>query len=896
MKRILISLFFCTIGALLQAQTPVRLRCEHLTAPLGIDTPEPRLSWQLEDDRYGALQQAYRIIVGADSAAVVSGRGDMWDTQRVASDNMLVCYGGNPVKPFTKYYWKVEIWDKENKAQASGVASFETGMMGMENWRGNWISDGHGLHGKSIHDKSAPYFRKEFALSKKIRSARAYIAVAGLYELYINGQRVGDHRLDPMYTRFDRRNLYVTYDVTAHLQNGANALGVLLGNGWYNHQSTAVWYFDRAPWRNRPAFCMDVRITYEDGSVETVVTGNDWKTSPSPLIFNSIYTAEQYDARLEQPGWNEQGFDDSEWGRITWRAAPSQHIVSQQLHPVRLVAKIPVRSVRKIDDCTYHYDLGRNISGVSELRVRGEAGTVITLEHAELLDKEGRIDMSNIDAHYRPSDDSDPFQKDRFILGGNGEEVFMPRFNYKGFQYVEVKSSKPIELTEDNLTGWFMHSDVPPIGTFETSNSLINKIWQATNNAYLSNLFGYPTDCPHREKNGWTGDGHIAIETALYNFDGITVYEKWLADHRDEQQPNGVLPAIIPTSGWGYHWANGLDWTSTIAIIPWSMYEFYGDSRLLRDCYESIKRYVDHVTDRYPDGLTDWGLGDWVPVKSKTPVEFTSSVYYYVDAMILARAAKLFGKQDDHVKYTALAGKIRKAVNDKYLDRETGLYGEGVQTELSVPLQWEIVPGEYRQQVADHLAKRVIADGKHIDVGLLGSKAILNALSENGYADLAFEVASQQTYPSWGYWIANGATTLYENWTIGSGHDASLNHIMFGEIGAWFYKALGGIRIDREAPGFKQILLQPNFVKGLDFSKTSYESPYGKITSNWERKRKAIRYQVIIPPNSKAGLSIPAGYKLSKARLASGEPVTPALSGDRYELPAGSYLLDISPM
>ena len=894
--KTLLTVLLCIAGIFSHAQIkPVKLQCEHLVNPLGIDTPEPRLSWQLQDNRYGALQQAYRIVVGTDSVSVAAGTGNMWSTQQITSDEMLVCYVGQTVSPFTKYYWKVDVWDKDNEIRTSDVASFETGMMHINNWKGAWISDGHELQGKNIHDKTAPYFRKEFMPSKKVKSARAYIAVAGLYELYINGEKIGNHRLDPMYTRFDRRNLYVTYDVTSNLQNGNNAFGVLLGNGWYNHQSTAVWYFDRAPWRNRPVFCMDVRVVYDDGTTETFVTDNSWKTSPSPLIFNSIYTAEHYDARLEQPGWNKPGFDDAGWERITLRAAPSQNIVSQQLYPIRNVEKIPAQSVKKIDDYTYHYDLGRNISGVTEFRVEGEAGTIITLEHAEVLDGNGRINMRNLNEHYRPTDDSDPFQKDIFILSGKGEEVFMPKFNYKGFQYVEVKSSKPIELTKDNLTGWFMHSDVPPIGSFETSSSLINKIWQATNNAYLSNLFGYPTDCPHREKNGWTGDGHIAIETALYNYDAITVYEKWLADHRDEQQPNGVLPAIIPTSGWGYHWANGLDWTSTIAIIPWSIYEFYGDSRLLRDCYENMKRYVDHVTDRSPDGLTDWGLGDWVPVKSRTPVEFTSSIYYYVDATILANAAKLFDRQDDYQKYTALAEKIKKAVNDKYLDTETGLYGAGVQSELSVPLQWGIVPEAYRQKVAGNLAKRVIADGTHIDVGLLGSKAILNALSENGYADLAFSVASQQTYPSWGYWIAEkGATTLYEAWAVEPGKETSLNHIMFGEIGAWFYKALGGIRIDQQAPGFKNTLLKPQFVKGLNFSKVVYDSPYGEITSNWERKGKTINYKVIIPANTKAEFYVPDGYVLKKAQLTSGEKVElKRISEQVFELVAGSYQLEL---
>jgi len=902
MKKTVIITFIVNafiISGLTFAQHPANLRCEYLTNPLGIDSPSPRLTWLLNDTRYGAVQHAYRIIVGTDSAAVARGQGNSWDTGQVSSDKMLAVYQGVTLQPFTKYYWQVRLWDKDNAELTSAVVSFETGMMNADNWKGAWISDGHGLNGKSIDVKPAPYFRKQFEVSKKIRSARAYIAVAGLYELYINGEKIGNHRLDPMYTRFDRRTLYVTYDVTHQLQNGQNAIGVLLGNGWYNHQSTAVWFFDRAPWRDRPTFCMDLHITYDDGTNEIIVTDNSWQTNLSPVIFNSIYTAEHYDARLEQSGWNTAGFDDSEWNPrrnpVILRATPSQHIVSQQLHPIRNVERIAAQSVKQMNDTTWIFNLGRNIAGVSEFNVKGEAGTVIRLKHAEVLDKDGWPDMTNIEAHYRPTDDSDPFQTDIFILSGKGEETFMPRFNYKGFQYVQVTGNKPLQLTTANLTGWFMHSDVPPVGKIETSNPLIDKIWWAANNSYLSNLFGYPTDCPQREKNGWTGDSHIAIETALYNFDGITVYEKWMADHRDEQQPNGVLPSIIPSSGWGYEWGNGPDWTSSIAIIPWNIYLFYGDSHLLAACYDNIRRYVDRITETAPDGLTSWGLGDWIPVKSTTPVEFTSSVYYYVDATILANAAKLFGYQADYKKYTALALQIKEAINAKYLNRETGIYGQGVQTELSVPLQWGVVPDDMRAKVAANLAHRVEADNKHLDVGLLGTKAILNALSENGYADLAYTLAAQQDFPSWGWWMVNGATTLYENWPIDATRDLSMNHIMFGEVSAWFFKALGGIKPDPEQPGFRNIMLSPNFVSGLTHANVSYRSPYGEIVSKWERKKNVITYAVTIPANCTARLCLPEKIQVRKIMLADGKTniTLQQNPGNEYHLVAGSYIIEL---
>lgn len=852
---IFITLFFLVSQVQGFALPPIQsdgLRCEYLKNPLGIDNPTPRFTWAITDSRKGAKQTAYQLWVDTDSMKVANETGDEWNTGKIVSGNNLVVYKGKALQPFTKYYWKVIVWDKDGvKATQASVSSFEMGMMDMKNWKGAWISDS-----RDVNLKPAPYFRKGFSTNKKIKSARAYIAASGLYELYLNGKKVGNHRLDPMYTRFDRRTLYITYDVTANLQDGKNAIGVLLGNGWYNHQSTAVWFFHEAPWRNRPTFCLDLRITYEDDTQEVISSGKDWKTTLSPVIFNSIYTAEHQDARLAKEGWNTPDYNDKEWKEVIFRAAPSQNIVAQAMAPVRNVEEIPAKSLKKLNDTTYLFDLGRNISGVSQLKVKGAAGTVVRLKHAERLNPDGSGDMSNIDIHYRPTDNQDPFQVDVYTLSGKGEETFMPHFNYKGFQYVELTCAQPLELSKESLAGYFMHSDVAPIGQVNTSNPVMNQIWWATNNSYLSNLFGYPTDCPQREKNGWTGDAHIAIETGLYNFDGITVYEKWLADHRDEQQANGVLPSIIPTSGWGYEWGNGPDWTSTIAIIPWNVYLFYGDTKILADNYDNMKRYVDYIQTIAPKHLTTWGLGDWVPVKSKTPVEFTSSVYYFVDATIVAKTAKLLGKTADAEYYAVLAKKIKDAINEKYLDKEKGIYGSGVQTELSVPLQWGIVPDDMKTKVAASLAAKVKAENNHIDVGLLGTKAILNALSENGYADLAYVVASQETFPSWGWWIKNGATTLYENWPIDAKSDISMNHIMFGEIGAWMYKALGGIKPDEKIPGFKNVLLEPHFVYGLDSFEAKHDSPHGIIVSSWKRIENTIAYNFTIPANTTATLRL----------------------------------------
>ncbi len=687
-----------------------------------------------------------------------------------------------------------------------------------------------------------------------------------------------------MYTRFDRRNLYVTYDVTAALRTGKNAVGVLLGNGWYNFQSQAVWDFERAPWRNRPAFCLDIRIRYSDGTEETITSDNSWKTHTGPLTYNSIYTGEHYDARREMPGWNSADFDDSKWHQPANRQSPSPHIVSQAMQPIRNVEKILPVSMKKLNDTTYLFDLGRNFSGVSQVTLDGDSNTIVRVIHAERLGKDGLPDQSNVDYFLaKPTRKEDPFATDIYRLNGRGPETFMPLFNYKGFQYVELASNKPIHPAKESVAGYFMHSDVAQTGSIKTSNDLINKIYAATNASYLSNLFGYPTDCPQREKNGWTGDAHIASETGLFNFDGITVYEKWLADHRDEQQPNGVLPSIVPSDGWGYEWGNGPDWTSTIAIIPWNVYLFYGDSKILRDNYLNVRRYADHINEVYPSGLTTWGLGDWAPVKSKTPVEFTSSVYYYVDVNILAKMAKVLGKQDDWLKYSQLAAKIKNAINNKYLNAQTGIYGEGNQTEQSVPLYWGIVPENLKVKAAAHLADAVAANHNHLDVGILGAKAILGALSDNGQAQSAYQLATQDTFPSWGWWIKNGATTLYENWDITLSRDLSLNHIMFGEISAWMYKSLGGIKTDEAQPGFRNILLQPNFVSGLNQFEAKHTGPYGQIVSSWSRQEGKILYHVEVPPGSTATITFPEGITEVSKKEKSGKTQTVAVNAGKYD-------------
>lgn len=850
MKKIQTFIFACALAAPGQAQQG-NLCVNHLVEPLGVDDVAPRFSWSIPEGG----QQAYRLMVDTDSARLASGNAGVWNSGAVKSAEPACVYAGTVLHPFTTYYWRVQTVSADGKDAVSDISRFETGMMGQENWHGSWISDSH-----DRDYRPAPYFRKGFILEKPLKRARAYIAVGGLFELSVNGQTVGDHFLDPAFTRYDRRCQYVTFDVTSLLQQGQNAIGVVLGNGWYNHQAMAVWDFDRAPWRNRPTFCLDLRLDYADGTTQTVCTDLSWRTSSGGLIYNNIYTGEHFDFRLLQKGWNEPGFNDSKWHGVRYRQAPAPEISSQQMQPIRLTEHVKAQSLQKVNDSTYVYDFGRNMAGITTVRLKGESGARVSVAHGERLHADGSLDPSNIDVYYRGDKQNEPFQTDLLTLSG-AEDTFRARFSYKGFRYVQLVCPPSVQPTKESVEAHFVHSDVATVGSISSSNPLLNGIFAAARQAYLSNLMGYPTDCPQREKNGWTGDGHLAIETALYSFDAFTIYEKWMRDHRDEQQPNGVLPDIVPTDGWGYGTDNGLDWTSTIVIIPWQLYLFYGDIRPLRDCYDNMRRYVDYV-DRTSHGhLTTWGRGDWVPVKTPSNKEYTSSVYFFVDATILSKAARLLGHEADAARYKALADEVKAAINAKFFDRQNGSYSGGSQTELSMALMWRLVPEECVQQVADNLAAKVREAGCHLDVGVLGAKAILNALSENGYADLAYKVAVQDTYPSWGWWVKNGATTLLENWDLKATRDISDNHIMFGEIGAWPYKGLGGIFPDENAPGFRNILLRPNFVKELRQFEARHTTPYGEIVSSWQWKGKKVVYDITVPEGSTATFTVPAGMK-----------------------------------
>jgi alpha-L-rhamnosidase len=846
---------------------PVLPKCEYSINPIGIDVAAPRFSWQIQDERRNAVQTAYQLLVGTDSISLVSGKADAWNSGKINSDKTNnIQYGGIKLVSRKKYYWQVISWDQEGKpSSASAVASFETGFFSITEWKGHWISDT-----SDIRYKPAPYFAKFFSVTSKIKSARAYICGLGYYELSLNGKKIGDHMLDPAYTRYDKTMFYVTYDITGVLQQQENTIGVLLGNGWYNEQSKAVWYFDRAPWRDRPKFLLNVYIEYEDGRTEIIVTDKSWRTAPSPIIFNNIYSGEYYDAGLEQAGWDKPGFDYSKWKHVLQCLPPAGKLTAQSVPPIRISAEIKPISLKKINDTVYLVDMGQNFAGFSRLTVSGPRGTTLLLKHGEDLSNAGgtRLNQRNISVHYRFEDSSEAAQTDKFILKGTGTEVFTQHFTYHGYRYVEIRSDRPVTLTKESVTGLVAHTDFQRIGSFNCSNDLLNRIYTAGIWSYISNAFGIPTDCPHREKNGWTGDGHISAETGLYNFDGILFYEKWINDFADEQRAAGDIAGIIPTSGWGYSFGNGPVWDAALLFIPNYLYDYYGDDYLVKKYYNRYKRYLDYLQFRADSNIQHIGLGDWSPYKSVTPVELTSSSYYAVMTRIMAKFARIAGNTADMQKFTDLSERIKASINTKMLDTVNAVYANGTQTAYSTMLCQDIVPAGLKEKVINNLVKAVAAGNNHLDVGMIGSKYLLNALTENGRTDIAYTIATQKTRPSWGWWLEQGETTFQESWGLGP----SRNHIFLGEIVAWLYKALAGINTDPDNPGYKNIIIHPQFPDSLFFVKASTQTVHGPVSVDWQKdKHNNISLQLVVPANSSATVYLPAiaGKKLYE----SGKPV-----------------------
>ena len=738
----------------------------------------------------------------------------------------------------------------------------------------------------------SPAFEKTFAVSKAVREATLHITGLGFYEASLNGRKIGRKVLDPAPTKFDKRVLYSTYDVTGQVTIGQNQLNVLLGHGWYDVRSVAVWNFDNAPWRDFPRLIAQLDLVYADGTREAVLSDATWRQVTSPVGFDCIREGEVIG---KQPGGAPDLMKNVVMAEIV--PAPKGRLTASALPPSVVTRTLKPAAVREIKPGVWIVDFGQNMAGWVRLTMKGQkTGDVITVKYGEKVNEDGSLSMKGTDAHFRypASFRALPggwFQTDRFVCDGEAEQVYEPRFTYNGFQYAEISGLKTAP-TAANIAACVVHTDFSDAGQFSCANDLLNRLQQAILWSYRSNFVnGYPTDCPHREKNGWTGDASLASELAMYNFQNTAAYEKWVQDLIDEQRADGNLPGIVPTSGWGYTWGNGPAWDSALVIVPWMLYVYQGDTRVLETSYEAMRKYVDHMTSRAKDGIVSHGLGDWVPVKSKTPTAVTSTGYYYLDAQIVAQAAKMLGKVDDAKTYAALAASIREAYT-RQLYKGDGVYSIGSQTAQSCALHQGLTPAIERAKVEAKLIAAVEQTQAFPDFGILGSKYVFRALSEAGRSDLAYAMATKEEKPSYGAWIKRGATTFWEDW----GEGASRNHIMFGDVSAWFYQYLGGIRladcvspiaetVDPDAIAFKTFVICPDPVEGLGWVKAEHDSPYGMIRSSWKKENGVFTLKVEVPVNTTARVYLPV--KPGSKGVTSDVPPVPS-DRDRMAFKVGS--------
>lgn len=827
------------------------MKCEYQTFPIGIDAQKPRFVWNYSStDNAGFIQKAFKIEIASNKEVLLKNEsGDIWSSDLVNSEISFVEYNGEAtLKSHAKYYWKVKAWGaSSDKSIESKIDSFETAKLYQDDWKASWITD--------QFDKEygpAPMLRKTFEVNKAVCKARAYVSATAYYQLLINGSDAQVHSLEPGYTHYDKRNLYIIIDVTSLLKEGKNAVGAVLGNGFYNEAApVATWDFEKARWRDRSKLIMELHVWYTDGSKEVILTDKTWKTSTGASVYNNIYSGERYDARLEKSGWSNPDYDGSTWQQAIETKAPSPLLVAQQVEPVKVVKEIPAVSMKSFGDTLYVFDFGINLTGVCRINLKGEKDTKVTLMHGELKKDNGRIEMRNIDIYYNPMKDIE-FQTDTYYMKGGEVETFAPKFTYHGFQYVEVKSDKPLKFKKEDVTALFMHSAVEQVGHFSCSNELFNKVWEATLRSYVGNLHSIPTDCPQREKNGWTADAHVIIDLALLNYDGIKLYEKWMDDFIDNQLPAGNISGIIPSSGWGYDDWIGPVWDAALFIIPTAIEKYYGDTRTIHKLYATCERYLQYLKNREDaNGTVTYGIGDWVFYKAQTPTDYTTTCFYYYDNKLMAHFAEVTG--NDPTPYLNKAQSLKEFINTKYFDAEKAIYANGTQAAQAVALGLGIVPEEYTQKVADKLNQIIVDNNYFLDFGVLGSKYVPRVLTEYGYVETVYRMAAKEEAPSWGNWIKSGLTTLGETWVLSPEfRDASVNHVFLGDISSWMTRSIAGIDCDERVPGFSKIVIKPHYVKDLTWAKGEYKSVRGTIKSEWKREGNKITLMVVIPENTSA--------------------------------------------
>lgn len=895
---------------------PVRLRCEQAIDPLGIDARQPRLGWVLEladaADR-GQRQTAYQVLVASSPERLERHEGDLWDSGRVpGAESVAVAYAGAPLRSGQRVYWKVRAWDREGRPSGwSATAWWEMGLLEPSDWKGRWVRSPEPppvSEAAMFAANPAPLLRAEFQVAKPVARARAYVTGLGYYELRLNGRKVGDHVLDPGWTTYSRRVLYSTYDVTFLLHPGRNAVGMMLGGGWYDPVPLRL--FGRFNLREilatgRPRGLLHLEILYADGSRQVVGTDEGWRAHDGPIVKNSVYLGEEYDSRREQPGWDTPGFDDGQWKPAAPATEPLGPLQAQSAPPIRVMRSLKPMKVTEPKPGVFIFDLGQNFAGWVTLRARGERGTRITLRYGELLYPDGTLNpMTSVAGQIKgrgaTSAAGGPVvavQSDAYVLMGEGQEEYTPRFTFHGFRYVEV-TGYPGTPALDALEGHLLHSAVESAGSFTCSDPLYNRIQEVVRWTQLSNMFSVQSDCPHREKLGYGGDIVATSDMAMLNWDMSRFYAKVARDFADAVRPNGGFTETAPfvgiaDAGLG-EGAGPVGWGTAHPLLVWQLYQYYGDRRLLAEQYPLAVRWLELLRSRAKDGILENGISDHESLVPK-PVALTGTAFYYYNARLLARMARALEREEDARNHDTLAGEIREAFNRRFLS-PGGKYDTGTQACQAFALFMGLAPAAEEAGALDVLVKDVAARDGHLTTGIFGTKYMLDALSARGRADVAATVVGQKTFPGWGWMLQNGATTLWEHWAF-SDNTFSHNHPMFGSVSEWFFKVPGGICPDPNAAGFDRILLRPQPVGGLAWARARYESVRGTVVSEWERGAGGFSYRVSIPVGATSRVFVPASGAATVTegdRPASEAPGVRFLRMERdaavFEVEAGNYV------
>ncbi|HVX25847.1 MAG TPA: family 78 glycoside hydrolase catalytic domain [Parafilimonas sp.] len=847
------SLFFTT--TIFSQLTITNLLTENRINPIGIDATQPRFAWQLNSDKRNVMQTAYEI-------KITSGKKNIWSSGKVNDDSSVhVVYKGSPLQSNTKYTWHVRVWDNYNDASNwSEPAFFQTALFNTSDWKAKWIEPGY------VEDsitRPSPIFRKEFSSTKKIISATAFITAHGMYEAKINGEKIGDAYLTPGWTSYHKRLQYQTYDVTNLIKNGANAIGVTLGNGWYRG---IIGFSDNINVYGKDiALLFQINITYSDGSTQIITSDDSWKSSTGEIRYEEIYNGETDDARMEKTGWLMQGYNDRDWSGVKVSDFSLDNLIATQNEPVRKHETFKPVHIFTTPAGEKVIDFGQNLVGWIVVKLKGNAGDTITISHAEVLDKNGNFYTDNLRAAKA---------QDKYILKDNNEETFEPHFTWHGFRYAKIEGVHG-DVKPEDFTAVALYSDMQPTGTFSSSNALINQLQHNIQWGQKGNFLDVPTDCPQRdERLGWTGDAQVFSRTASFNMNVNSFMEKWTKDIAADQYANGSVPFVIPNV-LGKDAGGSTGWADVSTIVPWNMYLAYGDKRILENQYASMKAWVDYMTSQSNNNLWQSGFhfGDWLFYRPFDDNDGRSAVtdkyliaqcFYAHSTQLLINAANVLGKTDDAQSYSTLLQKIKDAFVKEYMT-PNGRLVSGTQTAYVLALNFDMLPENLRTQAAARLADNVEDYDNHLTTGFLGTPYLCHVLTRFGYDSIAYKLLLQDTYPSWLYPVKMGATTIWERWdgerpdsTFETPGMNSFNHYAYGAIGDWIYREVVGLDTYEDGVGYKHIKIQPHIGGNFTNASASLKTYYGVASNSWKIDGDAIEMDAEIPANTKATIFIPA--------------------------------------